>query len=412
MPYDEQFYIDHVGPELANDYKEANRIIGDDEKWIVWPARIQADIDMGLSNGTSLAKHRREWRKGLGLDQHPNQPSLWLPVHTDGRGFRTSDNRDWQFISVSGFTLAKRAFEGEDIQPFINYARARNANVIRIFAMCKNLADFNPKNYDTYFSDWDGLVRLLRANNLGAQVTIFADGPLVMPSHLTQRNFYVDLVNSLSEHDNVFIDDVNENDQPENHIDTNQLTTYQDGLSSAGSNGMDADPVTPIKDWAPYHIPRDNEWYRKLKSAREYSDKWGIPVTNDETNRPDIDGYNVAHFRTAGLVSGLLCSGINGHSNNLKVAQLPTDREDECINTMLSAATSIEPVIKRGEYTKDGLTTCPMYNEPGMQLRTYAIINGNKSWAVIVDPSNNNPRKGINGWKVVSENDGYFELVR
>lgn len=63
--YDEQFFIKDVGPLLAADYKAAGRKVGDDPLWVVWPARIQADHDAGMSYPESRAKHRQEWRDAL-----------------------------------------------------------------------------------------------------------------------------------------------------------------------------------------------------------------------------------------------------------------------------------------------------------------------------------------------------------
>lgn len=76
MPYDEHFYLTQVGPALASDYGEAQRVIGDDSAWVVWPARVQADIDGGLSASASFIKHRLEWRAALGLVP-PFPPAPW-----------------------------------------------------------------------------------------------------------------------------------------------------------------------------------------------------------------------------------------------------------------------------------------------------------------------------------------------
>src|SRR4051812_41164238 len=84
MRYDEQFYIDRVGPLLAADYAEAVRRVGDDAQWIVWPARVQADIDGGMNADESLGKHRREWRTALGLDR-PSGPTAGTAPAVRGR---------------------------------------------------------------------------------------------------------------------------------------------------------------------------------------------------------------------------------------------------------------------------------------------------------------------------------------
>lgn len=69
MSYNEGFFLTHVGPTLAADYARAvpPRHVGDDTGWVVWPARVQADIDTGLDEAASIAKHRAEWCAALGV---------------------------------------------------------------------------------------------------------------------------------------------------------------------------------------------------------------------------------------------------------------------------------------------------------------------------------------------------------
>lgn len=73
MNYDESFYLLTAGPALVADYAEAHRKVGDDDSWVVWPARLEHDVQQGLSYEDSFAKHRREWRDALRLN--PPHPS-------------------------------------------------------------------------------------------------------------------------------------------------------------------------------------------------------------------------------------------------------------------------------------------------------------------------------------------------
>lgn len=75
MNYDESFYLLTAGPALVADYAEAHRTVGDDDAWVVWPARLEHDVQQGLSYKESFAKHRREWREVLGLSPPPRQPT-------------------------------------------------------------------------------------------------------------------------------------------------------------------------------------------------------------------------------------------------------------------------------------------------------------------------------------------------
>lgn len=67
MPYNEHFYLTQVGPLFKSRYAQAGRIVGDDPGYAVWPARVQADIDAGLNEAASLAKHDQELCQALGI---------------------------------------------------------------------------------------------------------------------------------------------------------------------------------------------------------------------------------------------------------------------------------------------------------------------------------------------------------
>lgn len=77
-PYNEQFFLNTVGPLIASRYKQAGRQVGDDAAWVVWPARIQYDIAAGMDPSASLAKHDVELCQALGLPVpfHP-APREW-----------------------------------------------------------------------------------------------------------------------------------------------------------------------------------------------------------------------------------------------------------------------------------------------------------------------------------------------
>ena len=90
IPYDEQFHLTRTGPTLAADYREFNRHVGDDDAWVVWPARIDRDVcEAGITYEASLAKHRAEWRAKLAPQPAPGPtPVTWRPVETEIRHFR------------------------------------------------------------------------------------------------------------------------------------------------------------------------------------------------------------------------------------------------------------------------------------------------------------------------------------
>lgn len=92
-PYDEQFVINRVGPEILVAYKSVNRIPGDDSSYCVWPARIQFDIDSGMSPENSLAKHLIELRDALGIIKpFPSPPTRDQIIHVSGNFLNLLDD--------------------------------------------------------------------------------------------------------------------------------------------------------------------------------------------------------------------------------------------------------------------------------------------------------------------------------
>jgi hypothetical protein len=341
------------------------------------------------------------------LDYSFSQPTK---ISVSNKTFLVND-KVWKYHSVTAFSAFKDFIDGKSLESFFNFAHECKANVLRTFSMW-SVIDFYPALIPNYFVLLDQFIRYCRENGFYVEFCIFASANEVMPAFSNQFSHYNNCCAVLKNHENILVSLVNENDLAVNNVQVEKFLPFEGLLYSSGSSGGDVDPPEPIRGYTEFHLGRNNEWPRKAKSAREFADKFNVPCINNETNRPDIDGYQISNFRECGLVSGLLTAGTNAHSEALKYCKVPTGQEAECVKAILHASNELDPSVYLGNYTRGGLHDCPMYHTDDIALRTFAIIIDNKAWAVIVQSKPDNPKKAAEGWKIVYEKDNYFELER
>lgn len=330
-------------------------------------------------------------------------------ITTDGKRFVVG-GKTWKYRSVTAFTALADFIHGRDLSSFFDFAHGVKANTLRVFGML-SWADLYPQRIVGYY-DWvDKFIKYCGANGFYVEFCIFASANEVMPSYSDQIDHFYKCTDVLKMHENVLISYSNENDLSVNNIDLGLFPAVPNTLHSSGSNGGDIDPPTPIRQFTEFHLGRNSEWPRKAKSAMEFADKYNVPCINNETNRPDIDGYIVSNFRDCGLVSGLLASGTNAHSEALKWCLVPTGAELECVTAILQADTEIDPDVFLGNYTRGGLDSCPLEHSDSETLRTFAMIKGDRAWAVRVQPKTPGGTAAP-GWRITYENNHYFELER
>lgn len=331
-------------------------------------------------------------------------------ISIDGKRFIVN-GKTWKYHSVTTFTLLKNFIDGKDISSFFRFAHSINANTLRVFGML-SWADLYPQYINNYYSWLDDFITHCARNGFYVEFCAFASANEVMPSFSRQIDYYMNCAEVLSGHDNILLSCANENDLSVNNINLERFPTINNLPCSSGSNGGDVDPPEPIKHFTEFHPGRSYEWPRKVKSAREFADKYNVPCINNETNRPDLADYNVSDFSDCGYVSGLLTAGTNSHSESLKRCQVPTGKEFDCVNAILQSSVEVDNDVYLGSYTRGGLPNCPMFHRDDMALRTFAILGDHRAWAVIVRPSNDNPRKAVNGWEITYQKNNYFELRR
>jgi len=182
-----------------------------------------------------------------------------VPIHREGNRFLTPDGKEWKWKGTTDFLLYAKYLAGGEgaIQPLLQQRVAAGANLVRVFAMCANIAHFYPAEVAGYWDRLQPFVRYLASQGLYVEFTVFADAELVMPDTSVQLAHWQGFMRIVNE-PNVFLELVNENSHAGNTIKTD-LFMRLDGsaLQSHGSEQSDMHPVEPAWDYAAYHARRD-----------------------------------------------------------------------------------------------------------------------------------------------------------
>jgi hypothetical protein len=149
------------------------------------------------------------------------------------------------------------------------------------------------------------------------------------------------------------------------------------------------------------HSPRDGEWPRKAKNAREYYDGGGpnaptdpahhVPIVEDEPAKwQDVGGPNVTDWRAYFGVASINGAGATFHSESGKQALPPTVEEAQLAVAALEGLTAFPEDAPLGGYRR--------IDEGAGSLRTY-IIGG---YMVRVRPTT--PNAPESGWQPLDSN--------
>jgi len=404
MPYDESQYLNKVGPLLTADYAEAHRVVGDDAFWVVWPARVQADVDTGLSYDASIAKHRREWRIGLGLNPNPNPTPLppsggGVPtLRIDGRNFVT-DTGLWQYRGFTDFSLAKRLHDGEDIRPILRARKALGVNEVRV------LMDLN------FGPDWiyepdpdtrDQVLALLlstcESEGMFVEPIFFGNHDVGYYGNASARRERLDRLSEVCRnHKNAVPEAWNEYDHGPAPADPAEFTQPTGLLLSHGSGTADVDPMAPYWTHSTFHPGRSADWPRKNKSAMEFEIASGKPCKINEpmgAGEVAIGGRrdtNPRNFYDAAVVATLMTQGCLFHSD----AGLRSDAlgavQQSCAESFYRGLSDVPLETRTWRYTRGGLSDCPVKHDDTQYSRLFVMQTDSEAWGIAV--------QAVDGWK-------------
>lgn len=323
-----------------------------------------------------------------------------------GKYFRTPAGSLYRWKSCTDFLLYKRYLDGEAIGPILADRAAAGATMVRVLGMCRNIADFQPAAYASYFTSLPTFADALAAAGFDLEFTVFADAQLIDTANsFGEQTEHLQAVrNALLGKANVVIELVNEAWQ--NGVEPSLHTPVSGILASSGS-GFDGGPNLPPWDWGTIHPPRDAEWFRKAKDAFEYAEILNRPVIPDEpmgANEVAIPGRRDTdpdHFYWFAAISMILGAGATFHSEDGIFSRVWGPVQATCASAFYSAINAVPEGVMGGTYTRSGLADLPIrYNDDA--LRIYCRYVSNLACCVVVDPAPAYSLFAINGWTVVS----------
>lgn len=399
--YDESFFIATVGPTLAADYKEANRHVGDDDAWVVWPARVEADIAAGMNQRASLAKHRIEWRTSLGLNPNPN-PTPPIPpsgggvpnLRIDGRQFVT-DAGLWSYRGFTDFSLAKRLHDGEDIRQILRSRKALGANEVRVLMDLNFGPDWRYEpDPDTRDDILHALLTICEREGLFVEPIFFGNHEVGYYGNIAQHHERLFRLSDVcSGHKNAVPECWNEYDHGPAPADPNELSQPSSLMISHGSGTADVDPMPPFWTHSTFHPGRSVDWPRKMKSAMEFETaswkpcKVNEPMGADETPTPGRRDTDPNNFYDAAATAALLTQGALFHSQAGLRSEALGPVQQECAEAFFRGLSDVPVQARQWSYTRGGLSTCPVVHDDTKYSRLFVMQNDVEGWGIAVQAS-------------------------
>ncbi len=177
----------------------------------------------------------------------------------DGREFKIAGQR-YKPKLCSDFLLVQKKAIGEDIKPILEQRKSAGADMVRIFTMAKNIADFNPRTYDVA-DILDKTLNDIHSFGMRAEVEGFADVQLIGLTLSEQQTHQVTVCNVIKSKGSMDLYDLG-NEIDKNGIDANNFTKPPGVTSSRGSLTNNMPPHAPYWDFGVYHPRRDgNDYY-------------------------------------------------------------------------------------------------------------------------------------------------------
>jgi hypothetical protein len=415
-----------AGTRITRLFTLAGRPVSPDWCSSVWIARYAWDRMLGVSHQVSLAKHEAELRAALGLagDRPPPVTGDVIPqaLRREGRELKRADGSLWRWAGISSFLLLKQVVNNEDVSLALQEAISLGANHVRVLGAVSwgGTIFLSPKGNNRYYSALANLFDECAAAGLYchfvalASTSAYQGLPGTLPILADQQAHWARVAEVCAGRTNVILDLVNEYDHPAQAVDPTKFSRPAIGcLCSRGSATADRDPATPVWDLELFHTARDQEWMRKLKAAREYSDRDNRPCAVDEpmganeTAQPGRRDNNPDHFFDAGAVAGLLTTGATFHSEAGLTSSPLGPIQRQCAEAFFLGLHATPVEARTWTYSRGGLSGFCLEHkdlpDPAGSLRTFGMIAEREAWSVAVAPALRWMAKPTGDWQIVDQ---------
>ena len=367
--------------------------------------------------------------------------------------FVHESGKTWSYRGITAFLLYYHWLNGQNVDPFVQWASSLGVNTVRVLGMVHwpaktYVATLDGDGDGTSFGPhspgwWEELLPFvdhLGEKGMRVEFVVFASAQDIMPNAHDQRAHLRKVVDALSGRWNCFIEICNEPWQ--NGVNPPAIFSPSDarGLPMAygvydfevaqRSDGLWV-ATLPVLDYVTAHSPRDMEaWSRKAKDLAEYRDGSGdglasnsplypgahIPIVGDEpmgaAEADKLAGRqrsNIANdhawYHANAAING---AGSTYHCDAGLFAVLPPAGGDQeaCGLATADAWAAIEPEFQEGSYTRGGLGDLPLVWEPQyfpeQTSRIYGRILGGRACCVAIKPNGGWTAKAAGGWRIVS----------
>lgn len=242
------------------------------------------------------------------------------------------DGQKYKPKMATDFLLVQKKSLGIDITPILKQRKNCGADMLRIFTMAHNIAQFDPHTYDVA-SVLSTTLDDIHNTGMRAQIEGFADVQFVGLT-LDEQHYHHELINQIIiNHGNLDLYDLG-NEIDKNGIDANNFTKPVGTISSRGSYQNNKPPRAPYWDYGVFHPRRDGDGYYFVKYLADmtpqselYEGVEGYPSSNmpfiaDEpigfqaTIEPGRRNNYPGFAYRLGITYGMFLNGSCFHSTN------------------------------------------------------------------------------------------------
>lgn len=295
----------------------------------------------------------------LEVSMQPDAPDL-PRLFAEGQHFRTTAG-PLTLIGASGFTLYQQFLDGVNITPVLVQLHALGFNSVRVFGSYDNdtsvggIGHFRPEQYGAvYWNARPAFYRLLARYGLYGEFVVFADATKFGQG--IEQSIVANTPGVFAGITNALVEWVNEEDQPINRLAPGimaSLTVIPGVLTSRGSNGSQAQPLTPYLNYLTFHTNDAFEEQRKI--GHNCMELASIPCYTNETSRARTKAnwngrapLEFAYDSAAG--AALLAAGSLYHSDAGKAGRVLGGLELDYANAWVAGATSVPLFCQNGSY--------------------------------------------------------------
>lgn len=326
----------------------------------------------------------------------------------------------WRWLGCTAFALPMLHAAGENIEAFLDWAIATGFTTLRgFFAFHYIPSQMGRPDFVATSAQTRAFLEALARREVRCEWTC-GDMQIVKPDLQAQKEWYAAQADVIKDFPLATAETCNE--PFKNGVDVVAIGRFGQGIvQTSGNYGP---PCLPRLDYGVTHTPRDDEWPRKAKELYDLYEGWAdlpggirIPWVSDEgmgadeTNQPGKRSNVPNDFFDDAACASLMGAGLTHHGTDVIFARVPGPTQQACAAAAVAGATAFDPEVATGQYTRGGLSDCPLEHDDATALRTFVRMRGNRADALVIRPTTAT-RVARNGWRITSMSGPDNRIVR